>query len=392
MGQINNAMQSGDYEMLLIGGGVLQRTPDGKFVAKSAVATYVNELAEYFSPITWATSVDHGPLILDTPLDSRVSFCCVGGTSQTWFSDHLRLTRCVSSDTIILLHMPTPWLALSALMLRKKSKGLFVYLAGNFVEHSRISSDSRGRLYSWLYLKLHHTLIRYSRGVIARGTLLKSIAERFNPNVIETVPIGLISSAPLSREHEPCTQPTVRLLYVGKLITEKGVHVLIEAISILRHLCPDRSFCVQVVGSGELKNALERQVASKNLQNVVSFLGYIDDPKRLSELYLQSDMLVVPSVYPEGVPRVIDEAIIHGIPVVATSVGGIPAQFDNRVVLVPPGDPIALAAGIRRLVEDDVLRGELLKRNQEWMAKNAWQTTAARQHAEFIRRTIEAKL
>jgi len=376
-------------EMLLLGGGILQRRPDGQFVTKSAVAAYVNELATYFSPMTWATSVDCGSLILNTPLDeSCVSLCPVGGTARTLMADFRRLRRRNSLDTVILLYMPSPWLALSALALSRRCRGLFVYLANDFIGHSQEARTSRGWLYSLLYRKLHELVIYCAKGVIARGARLKSIACGLNPNVIETVPIALrpeIYQTPHSateRQRNSCC-----MLYVGKLKPEKGVDVLINSIAILRDHFHKRNLKVCIVGSGSARSMLERQVVSLGLGDTVRFLGYIDNPKRLAELYMESDVVVVPSVYPEGAPRVIDEALNCGVPVVASAIGGIPAEYANRVLLVPPGDVDALAQGIVQILEDEKLRDQMRSANYGKVSTS--QISPARQHAEFIRKTLE---
>jgi glycosyltransferase involved in cell wall biosynthesis len=84
--------------------------------------------------------------------------------------------------------------------------------------------------------------------------------------------------------------------------------------------------------------------AAEGVERIVTFLGYIDDQHVLSELFATSDLLVVPS-RSEGVPRVIDEALVAGLPVVASDLPGIRAAFagDAQVTLVPPGDADAFA-------------------------------------------------
>jgi glycosyltransferase involved in cell wall biosynthesis len=127
---------------------------------------------------------------------------------------------------------------------------------------------------------------------------------------------------------------------VARLAPQKDHRTLIEAA----RLVPEAEFAI--VGAGELREELERQAEGLR----VRFTGARDD---VPELLASFDVFAFPSRF-EGLCLAVIEAQAAGVPVVATPVGGIrETVVDGETgLLVPTGDAAALAAGIRRLLED----------------------------------------
>ncbi len=135
------------------------------------------------------------------------------------------------------------------------------------------------------------------------------------------------------------------ICYVGNLKPEKGVTVLIEAMAHLRQI-EARDIQLVMVGDGELREQLHARVRELNLQANVRFCGR-QPHEEIPNWISACDVLCLPS-YREGCPNVVLEALASGRPVVASKVGGIPELLQaNTGVLVPPGDPKALAQGLR---------------------------------------------
>jgi glycosyltransferase involved in cell wall biosynthesis len=99
--------------------------------------------------------------------------------------------------------------------------------------------------------------------------------------------------------------------------------------------------------------------------------------------YRNSDVFVLPT-YMEGVPRVILEAQAAGLPVVTTTVGGIPGAVKDGedAILVPPGDPQAIANAILRIINDEELRKRMIAMGLE----SAWNHTLDAETKTMIER------
>ena len=145
------------------------------------------------------------------------------------------------------------------------------------------------------------------------------------------------------------------LLYVGNLARVKGVDVLVEACGELAK--SGVRFTCNLIGQGPLKESLGRRIGELGLKQSVKLLG-AKPHAELPDWFRAADVFVLPS-RSEGVPNVLLEASACGTRYVASRVGGIPeiARLGDGK-LVPPTDPLALAAAIReRLAEGDRATG-----------------------------------
>ena len=137
------------------------------------------------------------------------------------------------------------------------------------------------------------------------------------------------------------------VLTVARLDPQKGHYYLLEAIQQVH----DAIFVI--AGDGPEKTVLEAQAHKLGIEDRVIFLGY---RQNIPELLAGCDLFVLPSLY-EGLPLSILEAMAAGKAVVATAVGGTPeAVLDGETgLLVPPGDPVALARAIQEILSNPLL-------------------------------------
>jgi glycosyltransferase involved in cell wall biosynthesis len=127
---------------------------------------------------------------------------------------------------------------------------------------------------------------------------------------------------------------------------------------------------------------LRRRVLDRDLADRVSFPGPLSGAD-LARSYRAADLLVLAS-RAETYGMVVTEALAHGLPVVATEVGGVPEALghapggDRPGLLVPPGDPAALGAALRAWLGDAALRERLRRAARERRASlSRWSTTAS---------------
>jgi len=148
-----------------------------------------------------------------------------------------------------------------------------------------------------------------------------------------------------------------QVLTVGRLVEQKDHATLIEALAILAE--EGIKIRVVIIGHGSLHSKLVELIHTRNLERVVSILGTLSHEEVLDHMK-NTDLFVLTSRW-EGSPNVLLEAMAAGLPVIATAVGGIPDLITHKQhgLLVPPGNPRAVADTLRLLIQDRKLR-ELL--------------------------------
>nr|WP_240895218.1 glycosyltransferase family 4 protein [Kineococcus siccus] len=178
----------------------------------------------------------------------------------------------------------------------------------------------------------------------------------------------------------------VRVLFVGRLVPEKGPDVLLDAVQ--RVLARDRRVEVAVVGAGPLAGDLRRTVDERGLAGVVRLLGAVGQDD-LPAWYRWADVFCLPS-YAEGVPVVLMEAMATELPVVTTPVAGIPELVEDGVSghLVAPGDAAAVADALVRLVDDPQTRAALGRRGRARVLAEFAPETNARRLARLLGLTV----
>ncbi len=149
------------------------------------------------------------------------------------------------------------------------------------------------------------------------------------------------------------SRDTKMILFLGRLVYQKGVNVLIGAMPRILAECPDTKLVI--VGEGPMRMQLEREAFLLGVAEHVVFTGYLDD-YTVRCLLKAADVLVMPSMYePFGI--VVLEAMAARVPVVASDVGGISELInDGEGLKVPPDNSYALAdAIVAVLTGEDVL-------------------------------------
>jgi glycogen(starch) synthase len=153
------------------------------------------------------------------------------------------------------------------------------------------------------------------------------------------------------------------VLYVGRLVPEKGVNVLIGAVPKILSAHPNAK--VVIVGEGYAKEGLKALVRSLGVSHKVYFTGYVGDLE-IKKLMQLASVQAIPSIYePFGI--VCLEAMASGTPVVASAAGGLSELVDDGVtgLKVPAENSDALASAVIRLLSDSALREEMSRRARE---------------------------
>lgn len=140
----------------------------------------------------------------------------------------------------------------------------------------------------------------------------------------------------------------LRLLFVGRLVEEKGLDTLIDALALL--VKGGRAVSLRLVGDGPLRTMIENHVRQSALDDCVTLVGALP-PDAVADELCEADLFVLPSRC-EGLPVALLEAIAHGLPAVATRVSGSEEIIDDSIGwLVPADDLRALAGAIEKAID-----------------------------------------
>ncbi len=218
------------------------------------------------------------------------------------------------------------------------------------------------------------------RALAARTDALIAVAPRVRDELLSmgigredrwhVVPVG-VDVATLLGSRMPTAEARARLGLpqegsvigvVGRLAPVKDHRTFLEAAVRVAAERPDTT--VVVAGDGELRDSLEARARSM-LGDRVRFLGWVQD---LPALYGAIDVVALTS-RSEGTPVALIEAAASGTPVVATGVGGVPEVVRDRRtgLLVPPGDPVAVAAQLLTLLEDPEGARRMGEEGADWV-------------------------
>ena len=145
---------------------------------------------------------------------------------------------------------------------------------------------------------------------------------------------------------------------MANLVPRKGHELLIEALARIR----DLDWSLSCVGSLECDpatvRAVRRRIRTFGLGRRITLAGECP-PQSIARAYRAADAFVLPSFH-EGYGMVYAEAMVHGLPVIATTAGAIPETvLPQAGLLVPPGDPAALARALRRVITEPTLATRL---------------------------------
>lgn len=176
---------------------------------------------------------------------------------------------------------------------------------------------------------------------------------------------GIDSSASmklLMERHGNIAADEVIVLGIGRLSKEKAFIDLVAAMAQLVRLRPALPVRLLILGEGPEQSSIERAIQRAGLENVITLAGRVRDVR---PYYRVARLVAIPSLS-EGSPNVLLEAMLAGIPIVATTAGGIPeiVQHEHSALLVPPRDTAGLARAMASVLEDTELARRLTRNAQ----------------------------
>jgi len=153
------------------------------------------------------------------------------------------------------------------------------------------------------------------------------------------------------------------ILFVGRLIREKGPFDVLEALEVVRQ----KHDCHAIfAGAGRERRRLMEAAEQRGLTGAVTFASYLQKPALLAA-YRSAKALVLPTWHAEGFPVVVLEAMAEGLPIITTRIRGVRDHLEENVnaLFVEPRDPASLARAIAQLLENPALVEKMARANRE---------------------------
>lgn len=310
------------------------------------------------------------------PMRGRLDWTAVG-----------RLTAVVRREKANLLHAHTPRTALLASQVARRTGVPWVYHV-----HSPAARDSArpvlNRVNTWIE--------RYSLGSVDHQiTVSNSLREDLigrggDPDRVTVVHNGVPADRP-QRQTKPYVGGSWTIGMVALMRPRKGLEVLLDALAESQRRGHDVTLrCIGPFETENYRAKIEAQVERLKIGKRIQWVGFTNDiPAELARL----DAMALPSLYGEGLPMVVLEAMAAAVPVIATRVEGTPEaiRHGREGLLAEPNDPASLAEAIESLVTGqydwDSLAEAAARRHET--AFSDW--TMARATAEVYRRVLQGR-
>jgi glycosyltransferase involved in cell wall biosynthesis len=205
------------------------------------------------------------------------------------------------------------------------------------------------------------------------------LVTRVIPNIVDLSRFHPIAEL---RSHAPPVAP--HIVVTRNLEAIYDIPTVLRAFARLRSALPDSR--LTIAGSGPALAALQLLACRLGIEDAVEFPGRLDEDS-IAELYRSAAVSLNPSLV-DNMPNSILEALASGVPVVSTRVGGVPymVEHDVSALLVPPGDPDAMAEVVLRLLGDACLRQRLVDNGRQLVRDFDWPRVRPQWFAAYARR------
>lgn len=232
-------------------------------------------------------------------------------------------------------------------------------------------------------LDVYHALTKWisrsiwnnSSFIVANSNSLKETCKKFDSrHNIEVITNGVDTDLFFPDTNKK-NSDEVQLLFVSRLMPQKGIDTLIKACGILNQRNV-RNYKLTVVGEGHLRELMFSLIKKYNLSERVNFLGWID-LEELPQIYRKADIFILPSVM-EGMSSVTLQAMASGLPIVASRVKGFEEILEENVngLTATYNNEEQFADAIEKLIKSPELREKMSKNSFKKSEQFSWDSIA----------------
>jgi glycosyltransferase involved in cell wall biosynthesis len=208
------------------------------------------------------------------------------------------------------------------------------------------------------FLMLFGTFLRrwLCRKVAANVGITRYVSDQIALPRRKTILYGIPDPLSALRHNDQSPPSAICFAYVGRLVPEKGLGLLLDAASFLNK--EGRNFRLKIIGDGPERGCLEVHCRKLSLQHRIEFTGSLRD-EALDSALADVSVIVMPSIWRETAGLAAIEQMMRGRVVIAADIGGLGEVVGDTALKFPVGDTEALAGCLRRILNDPDLQREL---------------------------------
>ena len=251
--------------------------------------------------------------------------------------------------------------------------------------------DWRLDVYHALTKPLSKSIWNNSSYIVANSHSLQETCKEFSPKQeIEMISNGVDTELFYPDKNKDSKTNEVQLLFISRLMPQKGIDILIKACHILNKR-GITNYKLTIVGEGHLKDLMFSLIDEYNLKEKINYLGW-KDLEELPEIYRRADVFILPSVM-EGMSSVVLQAMASGLPIVASRVKGFEEVLEENVngLFAEYNNPGEFANAIEKLIESAELREKMSQKSLEKSKLFSWESIA-KKYLEFYEKTVLKKI
>jgi glycosyltransferase involved in cell wall biosynthesis len=311
--------------------------------------------------------------LFETPMRGRFDFKC-----------GRELAELICNEKFELVHAHTPRSLLAGSMAAQQAGVPLVYHV-----HSPTARDSTRPIQNFVNARMERWLLKNAKRLITVSPSLAEfmVQQGHAPERVVYVPNG-VPAAKKTARRRPIGTWTIGMAALFR--PRKGIEVLLAAIAELRSRGADIRFrAIGPFETPEYEREIHSLVNKLGLTNAIDWTGFVSDIH--AELQ-QVDLFVLPSLFGEGLPMVVLEAMAAGLPVIATNVEGVPAAIRHNMdgLLVEPNNPAVLATAIGEMISPNSLHDytamseSARERHRDYFSATAMAANVAKVYREIL--------
>ena len=187
----------------------------------------------------------------------------------------------------------------------------------------------------------------------------------------------------------------IRFLYAGRISPDKGVHTILEGLSILKGSHPEYPIECSFFGGGaqDYQEQLESYVKTQQLTEWVQFQGVVPR-EEMPKVFSEHDVLLFPSIWPEPLARIVQEAMACGLPVIGTTTGGTKEILHDGIngLTFEAENAQMLVRKMVQVIEDEKLLTDLAKAARQTVEEEFSLTRMVDEIEEIFNRMISREV